>query len=73
MTTVQIVGGSHDGAEYAIQRGQHDLRIPRRLPFSWETSDDPASCVAYEVEVYGPATEADRLLGRWTLLRVEKP
>ena len=70
---VQIVGGSHDGAEYAVPPGQSDLRLTRIaasvLPqmHAPDMTTDPFD-VPYTVEVYGPATEADRLLGRWSML-----
>lgn len=69
---VQILGGSHDGAEHALRPAQRDLRVPRLGAVSWRDID-PFGTVAYVVEVYGPATDADALLNRWSLLRTERP
>lgn len=71
--TVEIVGGMHDGAQYELPHFPHqkELRLPRLSPPKYGLS--PIEPLAFDVEVYGPATEADFLLGRWSLLRVEKP
>lgn len=67
---VELVGGERDG-ERIVLPYPRELRLFRLLPVKW-AEVEPTGTVAYAVSVYGPATEADRLLNRWSLLRVEK-
>ena len=69
--TVQILGGSHDGAEYALPPAQRDLRVPRLGCAVLLRDADAGEAVPYAIDVYGPATEADEMLNRWSLLRTE--
>lgn len=68
---VQILGGSHDGAEYALPAGTRELRLARLLPFNPFVDNDVTE-LTFATEIYGPATEADYVLKRWSLLRVEE-
>lgn len=69
---VEILGGSHDGSVYAVPDGQHYLRLARLLPVVFDVDPDDPMPVPMAIEVYGPATEADLYLHRWSLQRVEE-
>ena len=64
--TIQIVGGTMDGAVYAVEDDAKCLSfyVLESVPKDFYSAADPVVFT----ETYGPVTEADDALGRWSML-----
>lgn len=71
---IEFIGGHLDGTLWEVPRSLREIRVSVRKDVTSPIIESLSpTVILHVVEVWGPATEADEALHRWSLLRVDQP